>query len=293
MKKYPQDTLTTAEITEIVEKLKKQPENHHFGKKLGELFLGDYFAKDQHFDLLKLEKAPKVDDDSPAQKVILINGFLNNKTKIFEDWLEAYNDIPDNVELYGLTWDSKEINDFIKSFVAPSAAATTLLRRTPWTMVAYGLATNPWHVSMKKAEDAGEMLGEILQQTQDSYSLVGHSLGCRVIYYTAESLLQQPEKKLHNLYLLGGAVGNQTEDWEKIADHITGNIYNCYSKNDDTLRYGYKIANAGLSKAIGYYRIDSKHPRIHNIDCTEIIAGHDKWKENYPDVYRLITQQLS
>ncbi len=281
-------TLSSADIVEIAQKIRQQPQNKQLGDILGELFLKDYFSEDQHFSILKLQKSAQKGDHSPAQKVILINGFLTNKAQIFADWLKAYQDIPDNVELYGLTWDSKEPGDFLKNFIAPPPTAASILRQNIWGKLAYGVVANPWHASMTKAEKAGELLGKILAQTHEHYSLAGHSLGCRVIYYTAKSLLSNTLSRLENLYLLGGAVGNQAEDWERVADHIQGSIYNCYSKNDDVLRYGYQGANLGLSTPIGYMPIDTTHPKIHNIDCTDLIAGHDQWKIAYPAIYRRI-----
>ena len=217
-------------------------------------------------------------NNKAVNKVVLINGFLREKDRIFQDWINAYEDIPDNSELYGLTWSSKDLNDVIKGLFSPnlfSIASKKLLL----AQIAYSAVTNPWHVSMKKAADAGNLLGNILLKTNDNdYTLVAHSLGCRVIYNALELLKNHPEKKVKNIILLGGAVGKQPKDWEAVADTITGKIYNCYSENDRTLDKVYSAATLKLSE----------HSKIINIDCSDLIKDHKDWKNEYPAIYRRI-----
>ena len=290
---------TTKNLTDISEYksvLNEEKSNVSVGSVIGKYLLSEYFDDDDRFDIIKLTKnrSEKVHDTAaqknraPINKVIVINGFLKEKDKIFQDWLQAYDEIPDNTELYGLTWASKTMGDFAKSFLSPKLA-NIASKKLLLAQIAYSAATNPWHVSMKKAADAGTLLGNILLHTNgEPFTLIAHSLGCRVIYYALELLKHHPHIKVKDIILLGGAVGNSTQDWEAIADSISGKIYNCHSDNDDTLHKLYNAATLKLSHPIGYYPIKSHHLNIINIDCTDLISGHQEWKNQYLAIYQRI-----
>lgn len=309
-----ENTCHLADITEFKTLINLSNSQLSISKNIGKHLLPDYFADDERFDIIRLKKTakdplqlppsqrPLVSDTSkesslipplnqhapPLKKIILINGFLKEKDRLFEDWLSAYRLIPDNVELYGLTWSSKTMTDFTKNLISTSPL-NLLSKKALLLQVAHGLVTNPWHVSMKKAADAGELLGNILLKTHNQhYTLVAHSLGCRVIYYAMDFLKHHPEIKIDNIVLLGGAIDNNAQDWEMIAGAISGAIYNCHSNNDDVLHKLYNAATLKMSRPIGYYPIPSTHPRIHNIDCSDLIAGHDLWKDHYPEIYARI-----
>ncbi len=253
--------------------------------KIGKFLLADYFADDEKFELIHLTHT--TDSSIPSKKVILINGFLQEKDQFFEDWKASYQLIKENVELFGLTWASKRVDDVMKTFSIPSLVSRKLF----WANIAYNVATNPWHVSLKRAQDAGELLGNILLKMDldaEPITLVAHSLGCRVIFYALHFLQYHPHIKVNNVYLLGGAVGNQKQEWEAVLQAISGKIYNCYSTNDEVLHKGYSASTLNLSKAVGYYPIKSDNDRIQDIDCTTVIQSHTDWKEKYPEVYQRI-----
>lgn len=297
---FAETSISLKDITEFRTLLAQETPSYSFGNLVGKYLLSDYFEEDDKFDIFKLEKKSlppkphhstnKINNkaNNKINKVVLINGFLREKDRIFQDWLDAYEDIPDNCELYGLTWSSKDLNDVVKGFFSPnlfSIASKKLLL----AQIAYSAITNPWHVSMKKAADAGNLLGNILLKTNDNdYTLVAHSLGCRVIYNALELLKNHPEKKVKNIILLGGAVGKQPKDWEAVADIISGKIYNCFSENDRTLDKVYSAATLKLSSPVGRYPIQSEHPKIINIDCSDLIKDHKDWKNEYPAIYRRI-----
>lgn len=282
------DEIALSDITEFKRLLDHETPGFNLSTHIGKYILSDYFGEDERFDIVKLSKNVPSNPLAPTNKVILINGFLKEKDKIFRDWLKTYDEIPDNTEIYGLTWASKTMGDLARSFLSPKIA-NLASKKLILAQLAYSAITNPWHVSMKKAKDAGILLGNILLHTEDGpFTLVAHSLGCRVIYYALEFLKNHPQVKVKDVILLGGAVGNNRKDWEEIADKINGTIYNCHSDNDDVLHKAYNLATLKLSSPIGYYPIKSDHENIVNIDCTDIIPGHNEWKNEYPQVYKRI-----
>ncbi len=282
-----------SDITEYKSLLNEEKSPLSVGNIVGKYLLSEYFDDDDRFDIIKLTKnndsALPHSHSAPLNRVIVINGFLKEKDKIFQDWLKAYDEIPDHTELYGLTWASKTMGDFTKSFLSPKLT-NIVSKKLLLAQIVYSVATNPWHVSMKKAADAGTLLGNILLHTHgEPFTLIAHSLGCRVIYYALELLKYHPHIKVKDIILLGGAVGNETKDWEEIAQCIQGKIYNCHSDNDDTLHKLYNAATLKLSRPIGYYPIQSDHSNIINVDCTDLIAGHQAWKDQYLAIYKRIS----
>jgi hypothetical protein len=146
---------------------------------------------------------------------------------------------------------------------------------------------------MVRAGQTGVLLSEIISRTDGQrFNLVGHSLGCRVIYYTLESLSNSSHKCIQDVILLGGAVGrNDDAGWKKALKAVSGNIYNCYSSNDKILGKLYKTANAGLSDPIGIRPIGLNDDRIMNIDCTTFVNSHMTWKNHYEDILKLIYKE--
>ena len=290
-------------ITEYERLLTLGSKSYSFGSTIGKHLLSEYFTDDERFDIIQLSKSSQstshnkstekaAESQNKPHRAIVINGFLKERDKIFEDWCRAFELIPDNIEIYGLTWASKNFEDFTRSLLSPKLG-NIFSKKLFLAQLAYSAITNPWHVSMKKAADTGELLGNILYQSEEGpYSLIAHSLGCRVIFYTLELLKYHPEIKINNVILLGGAVDNNPQEWEALTTAISGKIYNCHSDHDATLHTTYAIANAKLSKPIGYYPIESDGKRIINIDCSDIIEAHTEWKDRYPEVYQRILREI-
>lgn len=292
VKNFEREEILLEDITDFSKLLLQRKSNYSLSEKVGRYFAEAYFKEDECFNIVKLPTTTRSPQNHPLQKVILINGFLKSQDELFQDWLTAYQEIPNHYELYGLIWSSQSPEDFIKHFI-PSSPSSFLSRKLLLAKLVHTMVTNPWHVSMKKAQDTGELLGNILHHTDGpTYTLVGHSLGCRVIYYALDFLRFFPEKRVHNIILLGGAMGNQAQDWEAVTQSITGKIYNCYSRHDEMLHKGYNIATLKMSAPIGYYPIASEHEKIINLDFSDIINSHHDWKAQYSKVYQRLKAVL-
>lgn len=149
------------------------------------------------------------------------------------------------------------------------------------------MVSNPWHNAMVKASMTGIMLADAISRTPGwTFTLAGHSLGARVIYYALEALSTREDPALvENVYLLGGAVGGgDKEGWLAATKAVNGTIFNCFSKNDNVLKYLYQGANAGLSTPIGYREISLKHRQIENLDCSSFVDGHSLWKAAFGSI---------
>jgi hypothetical protein len=240
------------------------------------------------------------------QRTVFVNGFLQQKDVDFSDWLVGHLPCFPEESLYGVTWASKDLYELGQIFGSGTAteAAKQLFLRIGKTgtkkfnplgpvITALGLAGNPWHVSMVRAAKTGAILADAISRSKEtSYSLVGHSLGCRVIYYALQALSTKDNKKIDDVIFLGGAVGrNDPAGWRIAKSAINGTIYNCYSKNDGVLSKFYRTANANLSHPIGISPIPGRNSKIRNINCSKFIQGskaHMMWKEHYEDILRLL-----
>ena len=139
---------------------------------------------------------------------------------------------------------------------------------------------------MLRAAQAGAQLAESISRTSgQKFNLVGHSLGCRVIYFALAALSTKSQRYIGDVILLGGAVGKDDEKgWTNALSSIEGKLYNCYSKQDMVLDKMYKIANANLSAPIGYYPIPFDMENLVNIDCTDLVDSHMSWKSKYAEI---------
>lgn len=234
-------------------------------------------------------------------RTIVINGFLSQENENFSEWVYPHLEIDHDQTIYGVNWSSKsrkEIFDALSNGTATQSAIKFLEAITktakkaaanPITAPAQlldaisSLLGNPWHVSMVRAAQAGIQLAEAIARTEGKrYTLVGHSLGCRAIYYALEALSTKSSQYVSNVVLLGAAVGRDDEKgWKSASSAVSGTIFNCHSSNDSVLNVLYRTANAGLSEPAGLRPIKGSAANIVNIDCTDLVAGHSEWVPNY------------
>ena len=248
-----------------------------------------------------------LNDVESSQRTILVNGFTEQKNETFEDWTDQQLSFDDHQRLYGVIWSSKSRLELGRAFAQGVSSKTAIAAlkeigkvggRTAskglnplFILDAIGdLIGNPWHTSMVRAAQAGVQLAEAISRTSgNSFTLVGHSLGCRVIYYALEALSSKDRKYVANVVLLGGAVGrNDPVGWSRASTAVAGRIINCYSSKDKILEYLYRTANAGLSDPIGVRPIMLQESGIVNIDCSDLVSSHQSWKPQYSNIIRRI-----
>ncbi|MFZ1829007.1 MAG: DUF726 domain-containing protein [Candidatus Competibacteraceae bacterium] len=254
-----------------------------------------YFGNIEDFDIELIK--PGV-----GPKVIFIDGFLTQKNPDPSDWKKSLEKVYPNNPWYHLKWESKRLYDIGKNLggYGVNAAAKELLGKwaaqaskqaakkvggpAAWALTIAGLVNNPWSVASVKAAQTGVLLADIIARTDDQYILCGHSLGARVIYYALESLRTKNKCFIDTTHLLGGAVGNQAEDWQQTANAVHQVIHNYHSDNDKILEIMYdKIHRFYFfgSSPIGRYPIPSSDPRIQNHDVTAFVSGHRYHKDNF------------
>jgi len=260
----------------------------------GGVLANSYYGQVKGFDIKALSKGKK--------RFVYVNGFLQQGDDGFSDWIQGCKTVYPNSENYGVVWESKTLTSlggtligagqepalaFMKG-VTKSSNSRALNKLNPlnWSGILMELAGNPWHNAMAKAGMTGILLADILSRTpHKDHTLMGHSLGGRVLFYTLTNLSMKRSSPVKDVYLMGAAVDRlDQEGWKNAANAVSGKIYNFYSKNDSILKYLYQGANALLSDPAGYGAIELRHPKIVNIDCTDFIGGHMEYKTKLPEV---------
>lgn len=266
------------------------------GGTLGGVLANKYYGQDKSFAIRELVKSKSEN----SVKTIFINGFTQEKETSFKDWLVSQERTLNSDGLYGVNWASKTnyslgvafaegvtsklaINSLLKIAGKGGKKAAAKLSPIAWVKTATDLAGNPWHISMVRAAQTGILLADTISRTKgQKFNLVGHSLGCRVIYYLLEALSTKDDVFINDVIFLGGAVGRKdTEGWGKAISATNGHIYNCYSNQDQVLNKVYRTANAHLSDPIGVRPIDTTHDRLTNMDCSDFVDSHMNWKKHY------------
>lgn len=267
------------------------------GGVLGGVVSTRYVGEIKDFDVIKGQSGR-------GASVLFVNGFLNQRNDDLKDWRESAERVFKRRPWYLVTWESKTLASLGqllggnagkaavgKLIVAlakrASKKAGGKIASAPYMAIAADLVGNDWHTAMTKAAMTGIVMADLISRTpRRKYILVGHSLGCRVIYYALEALSTRADSPLvKDVILLGGAVGADDDaGWSRAVEAVSGKIHNCFSSRDVVLTAAYKGANAFLSEPIGLRPISHVSPCIENWDCTEFIGGHMEWKPKFDEV---------
>ncbi len=209
------------------------------------------------------EQLIKLQEGDENSMIVCIDGFLSEKTTTqFSDWLEGLNTLEINSKVYGFKWQAKNYN------YIPNK----------------GLST--WYEAVSNSLIAGEELSKYIISKKSKnpnleITLMGHSLGARVIFNTLHHLINS-NIKVNRVFLFGGAKGRDIIEWTDVSFAIREGIYNFYSKKDGVLKNLYSVAM--LEKPIGLSKIkiiknkNTKKLELKNINVTNIINGHGEYK---------------
>lgn len=139
---------------------------------------------------------------------------------------------------------------------------------------------NPWSTANQRAQKAGEVLADALinkAQGERPVTLVGYSLGAKVIYVCLQQLAERKAFGLvENVVLLGAPTSSSSADWRCIRSVVSGRVVNAYSTNDYILAFLYQSISiqfgvAGLSPVLNVKGIE-------NVDVGDLVNGHTLYR---------------
>lgn len=231
--------------------------------------------------------------------IIFIDGFLTEDESLpFNDWTEGLSINKANSSYYYVSWESKTLKKIgvmvlsnlskmaLKQLIYSSAKKASKLidkRLGPlnYIMLAYIFVNNPWYKAMVISQKTGALLADLIARTENrTYTLIGHSLGCRVIQQALYALSTKEKKYIVDVHLLGGAVGNDGKVWESCANAVQNKIHNYYSENDYVLKGLYRASTLFTNQPIGSVPIKSEINTIVNHDVSQYVSGHTQYKNN-------------
>ncbi|OEE18285.1 hypothetical protein OAY_10175 [Vibrio cyclitrophicus ZF205] len=222
--------------------------------------------------------------------ICVINGFMSESGNDVTDWLSIVDILYPNNKVVHFDWPAGNLRNMLFSdtgsnggddngLAMKAGSIINLFRANPAISAASVVAnqmTGRWQVSLKNAEKAGQFLASHINQSQESFVLMGHSLGARIVYYTLTDLYRFGA--IESALLFGGAITN-TGEWQKIL-HRHPNLWicNCYSHNDIVLKFLYKAGTLFTNRPIGLDRISANHQHLYNFNTSEYVSGHTAYK---------------
>lgn len=266
------------------------------GAREGALVSHSYLGQVEGFAIRKRKEG-----SGPA--VVVIDGFLTAAVADGSDWESGLSEhFPEN-SWYHVAWESKRLHTIAGMAAGVGtklalAKATKLLagpaaHKKPSLLAGVsllgGLARNPFHTAVVKASMTGAILADLLVRTNHraGFVLLGHSLGARVIVSALEALASKDCQIVHDVILLGGAVGRGDEaDWDRVSNAVRGRIFNVWSAHDAVNKRLFPVAMPFTGTAIGANPIAHPSGRIADVDVSSIVSGHAGYKPKLREVLR-------
>ncbi|KAG2221428.1 hypothetical protein INT45_005233 [Circinella minor] len=153
------------------------------------------------------------------------------------------------------------------------------------------LVDNPWNNGLDRARLAGLILADSLMNRNlgaRPVTLIGYSLGARVIFYCLLELSRVNAYGLvENVALFGTPVSASKQQWKECTTVVAGRFINGYASNDWLLGFLFRASTAGLGNVAGLRPL--KHidgNRVQNVDCTDLVKGHLSYRVLMPKLLK-------
>lgn len=198
-------------------------------------------------------------------------------------------------EQYCLAWEARylmELGNALETILSglASMAAQEALKYTmlsgivaalTWPASLLSVANvidNPWGVCLHRSAEVGKHLAHILlsrQQGQRPVTLIGFSLGARVIYFCLQEMAQEKDCEgiIEDAVLLGAPVEGEAKHWEPFRKVVSGRIINGYCRGDWLLSFVYRTSSVQLHVA-GLQPVLLQDRRVENVDLSSVVSGH-------------------
>ncbi|KAI8614114.1 hypothetical protein BC830DRAFT_1065845 [Chytriomyces sp. MP71] len=161
-----------------------------------------------------------------------------------------------------------------------------------WAIKLTYMVDNPWGNGLTKAKKAGRLLADtLLSRVQGNRpaTLVGFSLGARVIYYCLLELASRGEAAyglVEEAYLFGTPVMATTKEWRQIAGVVSGRVVNGYMTNDWVLSILYRASSALFSDVAGLNPVKNVEG-VENVCLDGVLkGGHLEYRAAMPRILK-------
>ncbi|MCJ1250661.1 hypothetical protein MMC30_007889 [Trapelia coarctata] len=241
----------------------------------------------------KEEEAAEESGYRRLRVAIGISGWLTEKEEVVTPWRV----LGKGAEVFALRWELEALMNLGNSMTAMVSSAawgyaqSEIIKRTIFADMMGALwplgllkisrvVDNPFSVTKSRAEKAGEVLADALvnkAQGERPVTLVGYSLGARVIYTCLMSLAKKKAFGLvESVVLIGAPTPSTAADWRILRSVVSGRLVNVYSENDYVLGFLYRTSSIQYGVA-GLQKVDGV-PNVENIDVSETVSGHLRYR---------------
>lgn len=238
-------------------------------------------------------------NDRRLRVTIGINGWLGSKNDVSQPWRALGHDSETfalRYEMNSLLGLGKSLNDLVHSY-AWNTVKLEILKRTVlatlWSALwpAYLLSAaaavdNPFSLAKNRSEKAGEILADALinkVQGERPVTLIGYSLGARVIYSCLRSLAARRAFGLiDSVVFIGAPVPSNRQTWQMMRTVVAGKMFNVYSENDYLLAFLYRATSIQLGVA-GLQEIKDIEG-VENLNLSDEVQGHMRYAKIIPNI---------
>ncbi|SPO24012.1 uncharacterized protein UTRI_03447_B [Ustilago trichophora] len=180
----------------------------------------------------------------------------------------------------GLLWNETIVQGVQQALALTVAGASAMFSALAWplwlTKLGY-LIDNPWSNALDRAQAAGLILADTLSKRQlgvRPITLVGYSLGARVIFYALVELSRiKAYGIVQNVYIMGAPITAKDETWKEARSVVSGRFVSAFSRTDWILGYLHRAASGGMRSIAGLHPVERVQD-IENVDVTHVVPGH-------------------
>ncbi|KAG0342963.1 hypothetical protein BG000_010856 [Podila horticola] len=177
---------------------------------------------------------------------------------------------------------------------------SALLSALAWPMALTRLGyliDNPWSIALDRAKLAGLVLADsLLMRSYLGFrpvTLVGYSLGARVIFYCLMELGRLDAFGIvENAYLFGAPITASEVQWRQARSAVAGEFVNGYLRNDWVLGFLFRATTGGLGTVAGLRPIKNV-PGLTNMDLTSHVEGHLDYRVKIPLLMKLMGLKIT
>uniref|UniRef100_A0A093V2S9 Putative membrane protein C6F6.13c n=1 Tax=Talaromyces marneffei PM1 TaxID=1077442 RepID=A0A093V2S9_TALMA len=274
-----------------------------YGGKMTGRMMDSYAREVEDFAFIPIRgtTAKKFKDEKEAAKedhrlrvTIGITGWVTEEDNITEPWRV----IGPESEVFALRWEYESLlnlGNSMRALVTTAAWKVASQQLLIWTvfagimsavMLPFGLmriakiAANPFSVAISRADKAGEVLADALingAQGKRPVTLIGYSLGSRVIYSCLQSLAKRRAYGLiESVVFMGAPIPADSAKWHSMRAVVAGRLVNVYSEKDAVLALLYRATH--LEVDISGLQPVSGVPNLENIDVSATVSGHLRYQ---------------
>ncbi|CAJ2509769.1 Uu.00g056690.m01.CDS01 [Anthostomella pinea] len=275
-----------------------------YGAKMTSNAMERYTRDVQDFAFVPVRKQGKSEGDSHRLRVAIgISGWLSNEDEIVAPWKvigPGQESFALRYELEALVSLGNSLRTLITS-VAWKVARTEIIKRTVFAALMAGLwpisltnagriIDNPWSVANQRAQKAGEVLADALinkAQGERPVTLIGYSLGAKVIYFCLQELARRHAFGLiENAVLLGAPTPCSSAEWRRVRSVVTGRVVNAYSTEDYILAFLYR--SSGLQYGVAGLQPILNVKGVENVNISDLVEGHTLYRHAAGPIFKRI-----